>query len=356
MKKGLVSKLVSLYIAPLKIFSRKSKDFVLTSICSCFDDDSSFVSYRLRPYNPSTDIPVIEGFCEGKSFAIVLQGPICREHQFTIETVKYYRKIYNNAIIIVSTWEDEAAEHIEAMEKVGAVVVQSSKPRKSGILNVNMQLISSLAGIKKAEELGVEYVVKTRTDQRVCKPYVLNVLLSLFAFYKPAENMNIRDRIIVTSTFSENMFTPYYICDFFYFGNIYDMVKLFSCELDNREPFELNHATRGELSSSMYPPEVYIIKHYLKNVLGQTCSDTVQEYWQCLRDYFICMGREDIDLLSTKYEYSRMEHINNSEYMVGDNIERKYLMAFDYCDWHNLYFGLVEYKAEYEKEVNTVVK
>ena len=120
MNKYLASKLISFYIAPLKkIFSKNYKNFILKNICQCFDDENSFVSYRLQPFKPSFDVPIIEGFCEGKSFAIVLQGPICEEHQFTIETVEYYNKIYHNAIIIISTWEDESPEYIEALKEKG---------------------------------------------------------------------------------------------------------------------------------------------------------------------------------------------------------------------------------------------
>ena len=97
------------------------------------------------------------------------------------------------------------------------------------------------------------------------------------------------------------------------------------------------------------------MKSYLKTYLGYRCDDTVKEYWQSLKDCFICMGRSDIDLLTLKYVTKRMDHINNSEYFVKDTQERKYLMGFNFWTWYELYNGNISYKEEYEKETEVMV-
>ena len=57
-----------------------------------------------------------------------MQGPIRKEDNFTYNTVKYYRDIYPNAKVIVSTWIDEDANDIEKIQELGATIVLNEKP------------------------------------------------------------------------------------------------------------------------------------------------------------------------------------------------------------------------------------
>lgn len=354
MKKDFISKLITAYIWPLKmLFSKNHTDFVMNSICKSFDGDS-YVSYRLRALHPTTSVPIIDSFCVGDKFAILLQGPIGNGYEFLFESIKYYKKIYYDAIIIVSTWNDEKPNVIKSLRRHGVMCVQSEKPKLTGTLNVNLQIISTLAGIRKARELGIKFVAKTRTDQRICKPYILYSLMDMIQLFKPSSS-DIKYRIVATSTFCNNMFTPYYLSDFFFLGQIDEIEKYFSCPLDERHISHPGKISRKKLSESMYPPEVYLMKNYLRKYLGQNCEDTIKEYWQCLKDYFICVSRSDVDLFSMKYKTSKMDHINNSEYFPKDTQRLKYLMGFNFWTWSELYFGNIKYKDEYEKEAEIEV-
>lgn len=270
----------------------------------------------------------------------------------TINSVKFYRNIYPTATIIVSTWNDEDKKKIELLRNLGACIVQSKKPKASGILNVNYQIVSSRAGIIKAKELGVEYVAKTRTDQRICKLNALYMLQSLIEIFAIHDNPKLKGRIVVTPSYYGNMFTPYFVSDFFYFGKTEDLDKLFDIALDSRTPFSMPAgATRKKYSELMFPPEIYILKNFLKDTLGQPCTDTIQEYWQCLKNYFICVDRNMLDLFWIKYPYSRMEHINDSNYIKNDSAKTMTTMNFGFANWLGLYTGAIIYKETYEREM-----
>lgn len=347
-----IQKLISFYLKPLRIFKANHIDGIMKLVCREFQDYNHYVSYRIRPQKPILQIPFIKELCKQSiKTALLLQGPIYNRYNFTLETIKYYKKMYPDYVIIVSTWKNENPEDIYKIKREGVVVVQSDPPQKSGILNVNYQIISTRAGIIKAEELGVEYIIKSRTDQRIYKPYVLYSLYNLLKIYGVEPEVNMTDRIVLLSTQMHNMFTPYFLCDFFYYGNISDIKNLFSCQLDERDSYKLQNVSRKVYSKTMYPPEIYIMKNYLMKYLGQRCTDTVKEYWECLKKYFICIERDEIGLFSMKYDYSMMDHINASEYSMDDNENKKTMLGFSFWLWMNLYMGNITYKEEYEKEL-----
>ena len=344
-------KLLNVYLSPLKSFFAKGhEEMVMDAIHQKSKKSRFFLSYRLKEKECQFDNR-IPNMCKGDSFGILIQGPLCLDNNFTEESVKFYVKEYPDAKIILSTWNTENKELIERIKQLGVYVVLNEKPASSGVLNINYQLISTLNGIKFAKELNLEYIAKTRSDQRICRHNVFYALQNLVNVF-PANSKNVKGRVIATPTYMGNMFTPYFISDFFYFAHTDDLLKMFDIGLDHRDNYKLQTATKKELSEKMYPPEIYLTKHYLSS-LGQQCSDTIKEYWQCVKDYYILIDRSQIDLFTEKYNYSNKEHVNNSEYIASDDSEKKLTMIFDFANWLNLYSGSLEYKPEYEKELET---
>lgn len=351
--KTLLGVIIKIWLLPISFLAKLNIDFVMKSIVKDFSTDDCYISYRIRPQKSAKKIQLLPKACySAKKIAVILQGPIGNNSEFLLETVKFYKKQYHDIDIIVSTWEDEEPETIEELSKEKIYVIQSPKPDYSGLLNVNFQVISTRAGIKKARELQSEYIIKSRTDQRVCKPYIFYSLCGLLDEYEPKNTKLMQRRIIALSTPWHNMFMPYFVSDFFYMGTLDDIEKLFSCDMDYRQDNYAKPMSRKKYSEMMYPPEVYLLKNYLCNYLNCTCNDTVKDYWQCLKDYLICLDRKDIDLFTPKYEYNYMEHIVNSEYDVNDNDYKKTLMGFNFWTWLNLYTGTLQYKTEYEQEMD----
>ena len=97
---------------------------------------------------------------------IVLQGPIWPT---TIQTAMYYLELSFVDNVIISTWDDESIEEKDIIDIPGIKLVKSSKEgikEINEISNVNLQIISSFAGIKITTS---DIVAKMRTDQIIHK-------------------------------------------------------------------------------------------------------------------------------------------------------------------------------------------
>lgn len=223
---------------------------------------------------------------------------------------------------------------------------------------VNYQLVNSLGGIKKAAELGVEYIAKTRTDQKICRLHFLDYCKALLQnFPNQSDESKENGRIVTLSMTYGNLFYPYLISDFFYFGKTSDMLKLFSIPLDTRERYVKikKNATRREFSRLMIAPEVYIMKNYFQ-LLGCTGDDTIEDYWTGVKSNLICISRKDLDIVWPKYEYRYRMHHYYGNYFEDDSREKLKTENFDFENWINLYSGILQYRPEYEKYADVIFK
>lgn len=276
---------------------------------------------------------------------IVIQGPLKREDEFTLETVRLYKKWYPNVTVIVSTWKNEDADVIRQMEECGAIVIQGDLPSNSGILNINYQLTSSINGIRKAKELNLEYVLKTRSDQRLTMNNFVEILMHFLELY-PTDFPEYQKGRIITPYFVPHIIG--FLSDFMEFGYTCDMEKYFGAELQsltykqvidssnathildnsfgkctaqkmfgNAEIFD-NDKTFNDLNSECIFPEVYLGKSYMVNVLhlepsltnymkylsgGIVCADMkmLGLYWR--KDIFKSVGKYNKGLASgLRYE------------------------------------------------------
>ncbi len=360
MIKSLIKKLfyayVKIVLKPVqfifKIRSGNGMSGTALTICQALENKSEYVSYQIKPKN-TAEIPIIEGLDQSHSFAIVMQGPLCKKDDMTINTILFYKKAYPFAKIIVSTWNDEAKEDLNRIAEFGAIVVTSDKPSNSGIMNVNMQLVNSLAGVKKAKEIGCEFAVKTRTDQRVCKPFIFDTMISAIKLFPGSKGQ--KGRLVTLGVCDGGMFTPYYICDFLYLGYTDDLLSLFSAPFDEREEDKtLRNSnmflTRRQLAEQARAPEIYILKHYCKNFLKLSGEDTVKEHWNVTRNYLICYGMNDVDLMWNKYNGLYNLNYYSSAYFNGqDSSKHLRTMCFDFFNWLNLYTGRIQYDKSYEQ-------
>ena len=82
---------------------------------------------------------------------VVIQGPV---YEYTPEFIEAYL-IYGIENIIFSTWENENTDCCQVP------VIKSKLPTHTGTGNINLQVISSVNGIKKAE---TDYIIKVRSD------------------------------------------------------------------------------------------------------------------------------------------------------------------------------------------------
>lgn len=231
-------------------------------------------------------------------YGILLQGPIIAEDNFTLQTVKLYKHIYPNALIVVSTAAESDQALINAIQNEGVPVVTYQVPQFRGLSNINMQLCSTITGLNYLKDKGVKYMLKSRTDQRCTKSMdFISLMMDLQKAF-PVNDAGIKKRLIIAST---NSFAArlYPITDMFMFGDIADMELYWNIPLDI--------ATRHDdiLDPAMFikfkVAEGYLVNNFFKSV-NFSPDWTAEDSDRFLSKYFCIVDQEQLDLYWLKYE------------------------------------------------------
>ena len=229
---------------------------------------------------------------------IVLQGPLF-DGNFVAETIKIYKSNFkfSNVEFIVSTWSDEKEKQIQILKEKGIHIVLSDKISNAGGGNLNFQIISTLAGLKKARELNCEYVVKTRTDQRFYETNILETCFNLQNIF-PVNSDKLHSRLIALS-FNTFKYRWYGISDMFLFGHIDDVEKYWNIPFSDQS--DETWATKNQFEQfQQLCPETYIVRHFLKNI-NYNVKDTLQDSYKVIADLFVIIDKEMIEMYWPKY-------------------------------------------------------
>lgn len=291
---------------------------------------SQFITVHERPIKAEQINTWSDQLKTTPKIAIVLQGRLINDDDFTLETVKLYKKHFTETIIIISTDIGSDKSLIAKLKEIGAVVVTTERPSVTGIGNINLQLISTLAGLQTAKKMGVEYVYKTRTDQRMYAINISEFLLNLIHTFPVASGYAQKYRIIASS-FLSLKFSPYLITDMFQFGHIDDLVLFWSAALDTRGNPEKPIRTVQETMDARIA-ESYLVTDFLTRV-GRQVAWTMADSWDAYANHFCIVDRETLDLFWYKYDFYK-------EYQVNDyrGVSNSQLLTF--AEWLNLYRGL----------------
>ena len=293
--------------------------------------------------------------------AIVIQGPIEYKDNYTITTAQLYRQWYPNAPIIISTWKNEPTDEFrEECKKIGVVLLENELPERVGD-TVNYQLESSRQGVEYAKKnTSVKFALKCRTDQRINRSDFLMYFKNLLKAFPPNGD-KINERIIIMES---DRWTPFFICDFLYFGEITDMYKLFNIprRISKDEPplrsYGRNkfHPIRAKLIkfrlfqnfstapsrklrnynvaiSKFIPAETFIMKNFYNiNIAPVEPSKFLQTYWKFLRDYLIVV--DDNAILFEWLKYHFWAHAITSYY---NGIRA--CIGIDHARWLDIYLN-----------------
>lgn len=333
----------------------KSIEKNFSSLCDCVDKGGAYyVSYRIRPQTTDTANESID-ISDNSRIGIVIQGPYF--HGFTDESIRLYRKYYSNAIIVFSTWKGLPKEAEEVLKALDVIVVESEEPICSGRLNINFQIINSAVGVEAAIENGAEYICKIRSDQRMYHPMALSYLCALVNTFPLGDLAQNQDRRIVTVTMPYgNMFQPFYISDFFYFGKSNDIKKLFYISLDKRDKGGFSKgASKREMAEKDMAPESIFMRNFAR-LTQQPYDCTVKDYWGFVKNSLICINRNDVGLFWNKYSEKKDEARWNGYYDTREMKGEYSLYNFDFCNWLSLYTGELRYKEDYESLSEFVFK
>lgn len=277
---------------------------------------------KAKNYQLRSDAYTIPSLC------IVIQGPIVKENDFTLETCKIYKKIFNNSeTIILSTWDTEDKKYLKNFESIGVKVLLSKAPDFAGRANLNYQILSTMKGLEEGEKLGCEYAIKTRTDQRFYSTNLSRDLFNLLKIYPPSPNYNMHSRLVALS-FNSFKYRYYGISDMFLFGNTQDMLKYWNSPLDTKKYEEYKTIKQKDLWQQ-YCSETYIALHFLKNI-GVTPEYTLKHTWKIYKDLFIFIDKEILDMYWPKYT-----NLNSRWRLFRPNM----LEEMRHSDWLNLYLN-----------------
>ena len=282
---------------------------------------NSYFTWELWPSETiQTSFDVETRIVENKKFhlepknVIVVQGPIKRERNYTLETIKLYLKQNPDTDVVLSTWNSECLAEFAQIKHPNLHIVVSQLPKVSGSHNFNYQQVSTIAGIKKATELNAVYICKTRTDHRIYAPYFMRTLrLMLDGCVLPQRFGGGR---IIENSSHVCKFRPYSMSDVFQFGHATDIAEMWSIEPDRRHrsaaqyQAEKNGAVRLVDYAKDYIAEVGLHRKYAQKV-APSLGLNLPDYYAFIVDKFLIVDDQVIQL-------HMLRHDNRERFRVGD--------------------------------------
>ncbi len=260
--------------------------------------------------------------------AVIMQGPLYTDYDFTYETLLIYMKTFlsNNAnvVIILSTWNTENAGQIAKIKKLGVDVVLSA-PVAGGAANINKQVITTKNGLQRAKELGCKYVLKTRTDQRLYAPNIIEFLFNVSRqFPLDTDVTELKERLIALS-FNSFKNRLYGVSDMFLFGRIEDVMRYWDIPEDAYTP-DTNGKSRFDIFKSECV-ETFICRRFLESLNIKT-SDNIADTYKAYAKYFCFIDKETVEMYWPKYS-----NLNSR----WESFENPALEEIKFRDWLNLY-------------------
>jgi hypothetical protein len=192
---------------------------------------------------------------------IVLQG---RYNQYTNDIIDSYLKIPFVNNIILSCWEDDLVNYLPNKR---VYVILNQFPSTPGTDNRNLQIITSLEGVKKVT---TDIAIKMRTDQK----YTYQSMIQMYHFFmkhKTSEEKFQYDesrpngKIFVAGFYPQLLFHPR---DHIFWGYTSDLLTLFDIPLEYNGLYDKIRVSKDQLYK-FYPhytrTETYIGAHYCSN-------------------------------------------------------------------------------------------
>lgn len=289
-----------------------------------YENDLIFLNKNLEIENITETIIEYDNF---NKLDIVLQGGI---NDDILDITNYYLELPFVNKIIISCWEDNILPYIND-ERI--IVIQNKSPSCIGTGNRNLQIISSLNGLKKVE---TEFSIKLRNDQK----YDKKSMMKMYYFYQKYKDRKKsfyynenkpKNRICVAGNFAEFSFHPR---DHLFWGNTQDLIDLFSLPLDSwaiTDKIKLTQPGDYSLYYDYYiRSETYIGSHYLANfdrMINNYLLDPKKYLYdnsECYKEtkllsdkltsqIFKSFPREGIDLEWKKYNWKKYPYKNQRE-------------------------------------------
>lgn len=150
----------------MKLF-QKTVFFILTLL----NKYSETLNYSIKIFPKAPKFLPSPAFTPKIKIGIIIQGPVNGHISFLNILLKQF-SFLNELKVIVSTWDEEPIELIKTFSN--SFVITSELPIKKGYKNLNLQYLSTKAGIEKLGE--VDTIIKLRSDIRIYNiPYLIEM-------------------------------------------------------------------------------------------------------------------------------------------------------------------------------------
>ena len=311
---------------------KRSISFLELLLSTMQHSTKTFITYHQRPIKTNSIQTKSQLEPDLPQLAIIIQGPIMTKHEFTFETIKLYKQHFPNAIIILSTWGDEPKEALTKIEKLEIIILLNTKPQYAGISHINYQIVSSKEGIKKAKKLGAEYVIKTRTDQRMYATNIEQFLFNILNTFPLNASVKKQKKRLIGLSLNTFKYRMYGMSDMFTYGHIDDMLLYWDIPLDTRE-FNEKDKEKARMSLRNFAEwrvcEVFLTTEFLKNI-EKPIKWTLRDSWGVFADHFCIIDKESLGMFWNKYG---LEEYRWKKYDKSINIFEE--MNFE--NWLNIY-------------------
>ena len=262
------------------------KAFFLTFLHKLFRLSSErlklFATYDILELpHQGNEVPILNDHIK---IGIVIQGPIIP--RTTLEICLFYKKIYPQVQIVLSTWEGEDSDPFIGLKDDHFAVIQSIKPDAPGPSNINMQITSTVAGINQLRVQSCTHILKTRTDTLLGNSSFLNYLIWMHSKGK--------QHALVFSSFNSFLFRLFSPSDQVMFGEATDIARFWTIDLipDYQE---------------IDFPEKYLFKKYLESY-GYKTQEELDNYLIALRDYTVIADHEQLGQIWNKGAYTALNY------------------------------------------------
>lgn len=197
----------------------------------------------------------MEDLILNNKICILIQGPLNYYHNI----IKSYEPYKTN--VIIST-NDKSLKALYTLYSKNFTIVNTDLAKYPGRANINNQVKTTYEGVKLAEQIGFEYILKIRSDVFIDDIYFLIELLNKKSIYFPAYHN--RD--------------GGYLCDYMMFASTKFMIDFWNIPLTNED----------------CAPEIILTKKYLQinendnleYIFPLLYSNQINAYWAKYKKFF----------------------------------------------------------------------
>ena len=187
----------------------------------------------------------------GDMATVVIQGPF---KEYSNKVVKSFLNAPFIQEVIVSCWDEDNTDSLSSIEDSRIKLVKTQKPSNPGTDNRNLQIVSSIEGIKRSTS---KVTIKSRSDQ----VYTDESLVLMDQYYKQTKVAGDK-RIFVSGIYANLLYHP---CDHIFWGETADLIHLFDIPLETNgliDKIRVDKSILHEYYPFFVRTETYICARY----------------------------------------------------------------------------------------------